>query len=233
MKSTLKAFKYSFKLVNPLLATALLILLFICSSNPILSAVKRIAEYRSNPDEYRFDFVSTHLLESSLFSLLTVWGFMVCINMLIVNCKFSYSVSFARKLHTIVPVIYAFIPVMMLFTITVFITAIELGSKAFSAVFIAGSICYSVTGIAGSVGYRIRRYAGINYILIMISFMSVVIYDDVIMKLSISAPAVIVLSYIILAAGFVFSCWYMNHLWDKGVRFIKHKHGFESLLGNK
>ncbi|MBR6834914.1 MAG: hypothetical protein IKM72_02785, partial [Oscillospiraceae bacterium] len=98
--------------------------------------------------------------------------------------------------------------------------------KAFSAVFIAGSICYSVTGIAGSVGYRIRRYAGINYILIMISFMSVVIYDDVLMKLSISAPAVIVLSYIILAAGFVLSCRYMNRLWDKKIRYKKLKNGY-------
>ncbi len=224
MKSTLKAFKYSFKLVNLLVTASLLILFLLMSFYPLVNELKYITKYASDPE--MFEYIRNDILEVSLISLVVVLSFMGYINQMIGNSKFSYSVSCARKLHTVVPVIYAYIPLVFIFTVVVLLTAMKLGVKAISAAFIPGALCYSVFGLVSILYMKRQRDAIILFILFMVCFMTFTSHDDGLVKLNIPVPIVIVLSYTVLAAGFVLTCRYMNRLWDKKIRYKKLKNGY-------
>ena len=231
MKSTLKALKYSFKLLNHPFTYGMLIFSLIYTIRPIVDTILLFKDYEL--EAYTIRLFSEDLIFSIIMSIIWICILMAYINARIGSCKYNYSVNFARKLHTVVPVIYSFFGVTLLFGVIVCIAAIKLGSSAFTAHYIIISVSVALIGVASSATCKRKADFIVPYIIAYMIFEIAFFRSDELSEINISAPAVIATSFIIIATGFVFSCWYMNHLWDKGVRFIKHKHGFESLLGNK
>ncbi len=229
MKSTLKALKYSFKLLNQPLTYGMLVLSLVFMFSPIVHSIKMIARYEADP--YMFEYCSKDLLQGCMMSMLWIWILTSYFNERIGNCKYNYSTSFARNLYTVVPVLYSFFAVTLMFLIIVCIAAVKLGSEAFSAYYIVISFCFALMGVASSAASKRKTDSIIPYILAFLIFMVSIFRSDKITEIKMAAPAVIAISFIILAAGFAFSCWYMNRLWDKGVRFIKQKYGYEYLFG--
>ena len=229
MKSTLKALKYSLKLLNRPLTYGLLALSAIFMFSPVFHIVKEINEYNSDP--YMLDLWYDDLLFGCMYPVLWVWIMMCYINERIGNCKYNYSVTFARKLYTVVPVIYSFFAIILFFGTIVCIAAAKLGIESFTANFIMISLGITIVGVASSASSKRKADAVVPYILGFLIMGVTIVKSDRIAEIAVPAPVVIAVSFIIIAAGFVFSCWYMNHLWDKKVRFIKQKHGFERMYG--
>lgn len=221
MKSTLKAMKYSLKLLNRPLTYGLLALGLLFTFSSFFFMVIDINEY--NSDSYTFNLWFNPML--------WVWMMMSYVNERIGNCKYNYSVNFARKLYTVVPAIYSFFAITLLFGIVVCIAAVKLGSEYITAKYIMISVGITFLGVASSVSGKRKTDAIVPYILGFLIIMAMCFLSDRIPEIAIPASVVIVLSFIIIAAGFVFSCWYLNYLWDKGVRFVKQKYGFERTFG--
>ena len=230
MKNTVKALKYSFKLLNQPITYGMLALGLVFIISPIVQSVEMISKY-DRSESYMTSLLGREVIEGSMLSMLWIWILSSYFNERIGNCKYNYSASFARKLYTVVPVIYSFFAVTILFVITVCIAAIKLGSDAFSVNYIMISVSFALMGIASSAASKRKKDAVVPYILAFVIFFVTLFRGEDIAEINVAAPVVIVLSFIIIAAGFVFSCWYMNRLWDKGVRFIKQKYGYEYLFG--
>jgi len=221
MKSTLKAMKYSLKLLNRPLTYGMLALSLIFTFSSFFFMVIDINEYKS--DSYIFNLWFNPMLG--------VCMMMSYVNERIGNCKYNYSVNFARKLYTVVPAIYSFFAITLLFGIVVCIAAVKLGSEYITAKYIMISVGITFLGVASSVSGKRKTDAIVPCILGFLIIMAMCFLSDRIPEIAIPASVVIVLSFIIIAAGFVFSCWYLNYLWDKGVRFVKQKYGFERTFG--
>ena len=229
MKSTLKALKYSFKLLNRPLTYGMLAFSLIFMFAPIFHMYQEINEYKSDPCMYSFWY--NDMVFACIYSVLWVWIMMSYVNERIGNCKYNYSVNFARKLYTVVPAIYSFFAITLLFGIVVCIAAVKLGSEYITAKYIMISVGITFLGVASSVSGKRKTDAIVPYILGFLIIMAMCFLSDRIPEIAIPASVVIMLSFIIIAAGFVFSCWYLNYLWDKGVRFVKQKYGFERTFG--
>ena len=229
MKSTLNALKYSFKLLNRPLTYGMLAFSLIFMFAPIFHMFQEINEYKSDPCMYSLWY--NDMVFACIYSVLWVWIMMSYVNERIGNCKYNYSVNFARKLYTVVPVIYSFSALTLLFSITIVIAAVKLGREAFSAMYITLSVGIALVGIASSASGRRKKDAIVPYILGFLILTLTILKSNDIAKIEIPVPIIFALSFIIIAAGFVFSCWYLNYLWDKGVRFVKQKYGFERMYG--
>ena len=83
--------------------------------------------------------------------------------------------------------------------------------------YITLSVGIALVGIASSASGRRKKDAIVPYILGFLILTLTILKSNDIAKIEIPVPIIFALSFIIIAAGFVFSCWYLNYLSNRNM----------------
>ncbi len=215
MKSTLKALKYTFLQINRP-ATWLMMLGY---STFCMGLIFFILYEVSKS---KFDSLSLKIpmmcsLSSILFPMVIIFKWHTG------SCKYHYSLSFAKKLHTVVPVIFSFTLSIAICILLIALAGRGWGRASLAAVILFSSAEFSLIGIAASFcSTRVRDFL-ISLILAFV--FGQCLTDGMIKAITdvFSVTIAIVISVLIFVLSIAFTVFYLNRLWKNKSRYIKLK----------
>lgn len=213
MKNTIKALKYAFAQMNhPLVYFAFLVylVLFVAPSFAVLYFVS----------DHKFNVLFFKIPMMNAFNGVFLPMLMI-IKSFIGNSKYNYSLSFSKKLHTVVPVILSFTLSIAVFIIFAVLAGRNSGREFRAAVILIGSAGFSLIGITASLSGARGRDFLIPFILAFAFIGSMT--DKIIEMVNVACPVgyASVIAVVIFAVSIVSSILYLNVIWNKKSRFIK------------
>ncbi len=225
MKNTIKALKYAFAQMNrPLVYLVIILSLLLCIVPNVLTLLAM--------DSYMKDTFVVGMINMT--ALNAVFLPMCCINRYSINnCKYSFSLSFANKLHTVVPAVLSFSASIIIFTFYVILLGVKCGKEVAAAELIAGSVGFALIAMLSSLtGARLRDII----IPFVICFFNgeTAIFKVIDLKTFAAAPlpAAVLIAVAVFALSFIVTRWYLNVIWNKKSRYIKLNTGYNYLLQN-
>ena len=223
MKSTLKALRYTFIQINKPATWLIILGYFAICCGPTFLVLYDVSERK-------FDSLSLKIpMMSALNSVFLPMAFIFKTHT--GGCKYHYSISFAKKLHTVVPVIFAFTLSTAICISYIALAGRGYGRASLAAVILFASTEFSLIGIVSSLcEARVRDF--------LIPFIIAIVFgqcltDNMIRVVNtvFSVNYAIVTAVLIFALSITFTILYLNRLWNKKSRFIKIKTGNSYLYG--
>ena len=223
MKSTLKALKYAFIQINKPVTWLAVIAYLILFTAPGFIVLGVVSDSKFNV--LTFKIPMTCAMNAIFLIIMAVFRLYIC------SCKYNYSLSFSKKLFTVVPVIFSFVLSIVLCTLFISLAGRGCGRESLSAVFLIGSTAFSLIGIASAFCCaRIQDYL-ISY-LITVAFCSF-LTDDLIKLITESIPVAlaVIISMLVFALSISFTILYLNKTWKNKLRYKNIRNVYSYLFG--
>lgn len=215
MKSTLKALKYTFLQINRPATWLMLVGYSTFCMGLIFLLLYEISERK-------FDSLSLKIpmmiaLNSVLFPMMIIFKWHTG------SCKYHYSLSFAKKLHTVVPVIFSFTLSIAICIILIALAGRGCGRDSLAAVILFYSIELSLIGIVASL--CCTRVQDFLISLILAIVFGQCLTDGMIKAITDIFPVTfaVVISVLIFVLSITFTVFYLNRIWKNKSRYIKLK----------
>ena len=223
MKSTLKALKYAFIQINKHATWLAVIAYLILFTAPGFIVLGVVSDSKFNV--LTFKIPMTCAMNAIFLIIMAVFRLYIC------SCKYNYSLSFSKKLFTVVPVIFSFTLSIALCTLFISLAGRGCGRESLSAVFLIGSTAFSLIGIASAFCCaRIQDYL-ISY-LITVAFCSF-LTDGLISLITASIPVAlaVIISMLVFVLSISFTILHLNKTWKNKLRYKNVKNVYSYLFG--
>ena len=223
MKSTLKALKYAFIQINKPVTWLAVIAYLILFTAPGFIVLGAVSDSKFNVLTFKIPISNAM---NAIFLII-----MILFRLYICNCKYNYSLSFSKKLFTVVPVIFSFTLSIALCTLFISLAGRGCGRESLSAVFLIGSTAFSLIGIASAFCCARIQDCIISYLL-TISF-CYFLTDNLISMITTAIPVAlaVIISMLVFVLSISFTILYLNMIWKNKTRFKNLKNGYSYLFG--
>ena len=213
MKNTLKALKYTFMQINKPF-TCLVVFGYMALLLVPVFMILHFVSYR------KFDVLSLKIPMMNAFTAIIIpMAFIIKIHLS--SCKYNYSLSFAKELHTVVPAILSYTVSIAVFILFVSLAGQNFGRESLAAILLIGSAGFSMIGAAAS--FSASRVRDFLIPVILAVVFSGLLTDRLVDLLAavFSVAYAAVISVLVFAVSIAVTVFRLNRIWMNKSRFIK------------